>query len=45
VNNRSLGWTGKVNKKPSATGIYMYELILRFSDGQETLIKGNFSPL
>jgi len=45
VNNRSLSWTGKVNRKPSATGIYVYELILRFSDGQGTLIKGNFSPL
>ena len=44
-NNRSLGWDGKVNGKPSAEGIYMYKLILKFRDGQETLIKGNFTLL
>ncbi len=42
-NNRSLGWDGTVNGKKSAQGVYMYDLILRFRDEQEILIKGNFT--
>ena len=42
-NGPELGWDGTYRNKPAAPGVYIYEIILQFRDGQESLIKGDFT--
>lgn len=42
-NNPQIGWNGTFRNAPAAPGIYVYEIVLQFRDGQESLIKGDFT--
>ncbi len=42
-NNPEMGWDGTYRDEPAPPGIYVYQIILQFRDGQESLIKGDFT--
>ncbi len=44
-NSPEIGWDGNFRNEPASPGVYVYEIILRFRDEQELLIKGDFTLL
>ena len=42
-NSPEIAWDGTYRNEPEVPGIYVYEIILQFRDGQESLIKGDFT--
>ncbi len=42
-NSLQIGWDGTFRGEAAQPGIYVYEIILQFRDGQESLIKGDFT--
>jgi gliding motility-associated-like protein len=42
-NSPEIGWDGTYRNEPVMPGVYVYEIILEFRDGQQSLIKGDFT--
>lgn len=42
-NNPEMGWDGTYRDEPAPPGVYVYLIVLQFRDGQESLIKGDFT--
>jgi len=42
-NQPEIGWDGMFRNEPAMPGVYIYQIIFQFRDGQESLIKGDFT--
>ncbi len=42
-NQPEIGWDGVYKNEPAIPGVYVYEIIFQFRDGQQSLIKGDFT--